>query len=153
MKNAILAWIICFAPALAFAGGHSEYGGHGTGYTVDTKTIEAASGMHLYQKTKDVWMSDNPPEGFPAAVSATCNWFMVFATGQQQPMGGAINCQAVNPNGDIGLFNGTFQPDGTVAPILIAGTGHWEALVGAKWIGKTTEDLGVSSVYTFTPAN
>ena len=151
MNKLIAATIMSMAPAVAFAGGHSAFSGHGTGVTVDTKTIEASSGMHFQQTTNDVWIYDNPPEGFPAAVKATCNWFMVFAAGQQQPSGGAVNCQAVNPDGSIGLFAGTFQPNGTVEPTLVAATGQWAPFIGATWIGQTTNDLGGSSVYKFEP--
>ena len=78
--------------------------------------------MHVQNTTNDVWIYDNPPEGFPPAINATCNWFIGFAAGQEQPIGGSVTCQAVDPNGEIALFNGTFQPDGTVMPVLIAGT-------------------------------
>ena len=151
MKNIITTAALLLLPLTAFAGGHSAHSGHGTGVTVDTKTIEASSGMHFQQTTNDVWIYDNPQEGWPAAIKASCNWFVVFAAGQQQPSGGAVNCQAVNPDGSIGLFTGTFQPNGTVEPTLVAGTGQWAPFVGATWIGQTTSDLGGSTVYKFEP--
>ena len=54
---------------------------------------------------------------------------MVFAASQQQPSGGAVNCQALNSNENIRLFNGTFQPNGIVEPTLVAGTAQWAPFV------------------------
>ena len=105
--------------------------------------------MHFQQTTNDVQLYDNPQEGWPAAIKAICNWSMVFAADQQQPSGGTVNCQAVNPDGSIELFTGTFQPNGTVEPTLVAGNGQWAPFLSATWIGQNTNDLGSSSVYTF----
>ena len=68
MNKLIAATIISITPAVAFSGGHSAHSGQGTGVTVDTKTIEASSGMHFQQTTNDVWIYDNPQEGWPAAI-------------------------------------------------------------------------------------
>ena len=154
VKNSLLTVAIIVAPTLALSGGHSAFGGVGTGITVNTNVMQGTSGIHVQNTTNDVWIYDNPPEGFPPAINATCNWFLGFAAGQEQPVGGSVTCQAIDPNGDIALFNGTFQPDGTVMPVLIAGTGNWSASVGAKWIGATQNNPSeTSSVYTFTPTN
>lgn len=110
--------------------------------------------MHVQNTTNDVWIYDNPPEGFPPKINATCNCFIGFAAGQEQPIGGSVTCAPVDPNGDIAFFNGTFLPDGTVMPVLIAGTRNWSASIGAKWIGVTQDNpSATSSVYTFTPTN
>jgi len=98
-------------------------------------------------------MYDNPPEGFPEAMRVNCNYFQVFAAGQQQPSGGIGVCQAYDPDGDISLNNGIFQPDGTIAVTIIAGTGKWAALTGAKFQGKTRHSLGGGAVYDFKPVN
>ena len=76
---------------------------------------------------------------------------MVFAASQQQPSGGAVNCQALNSNENIRLFNGTFKPDGIVEPTLVAGTAQWAPFVGATWIGQTTNDPSGSTVFKFDP--
>ena len=47
MKHLILSSILGLAPAMASAGGHADFAGHGTGVTTDTKTIEAVSYTHL----------------------------------------------------------------------------------------------------------
>ena len=60
-------------PSLALAGGHSGLGGNGTGVVVAIKTMEGKSGVLVHQTTSDVWIYDNPPEGFPKATSATCS--------------------------------------------------------------------------------
>jgi hypothetical protein len=154
MNKFVAAMLLAVAPTISLAGGHSAFSGHGTGVTTNTNVMEGVTGVHVHNTTNDVWIYDNPPEGFPAAVHAHCNWFIAMAAGQEQPMGGSVTCQAINPNGDIGLWNGTFQPNGTVEPILIAGTGQWADYIGAKWVGVTTSNPSkLSSVYNFTPAN
>ena len=75
---------------------------------------------------------------------AECNYFSVFAAGMQQPVGGVGTCQAHDPDGDISLWNGAFQIDGTIAVTIVAGTA---ALTGAKFQGKTRQSLGDASVY------
>ena len=49
MKNIIFSAIVGFAPAMAIAGGHADFAGHGTAVATDTKTIEATSGTHVQQ--------------------------------------------------------------------------------------------------------
>ena len=153
MKHLILSSILGLAPAIVYAGGHADFGGHGTGVLSDRKTTEATSGTHAQITTSDVWIYDNPPEGFPLAQKSTCTYFQVFATGQQQPSGGIANCQAVDPDGDISLWNGVFQPNGTLAFSVITGTGKWATLAGAKFQGKTRHALGDANVYDFAPVN
>ena len=51
------------------------------------------------------------------------------------------------------LNNGVFQPDGTIAVTIIAGTGKWAALTGAKFQGKTRHSLDGGAVYDFTAVN
>ena len=153
MKSIIVATLLVFAPFVAFAGGHSALGGSGTGVRIDAKTIEGTSGTHVQITTNDIWMYENPPEGFPEAMRVTCNYFQVFAAGQQQPNGGIGVCQAYDPDGDISLNNGIFQPNGTIAVTIIAGTGKWAALTGAKFQGKTRNSLDGGTVYDFIPVN
>ena len=153
MKKIIAATLLVLAPFVAFAGGHSALVGSGTGVRIDLKTIEGTSGTHVQVNTSDIWMYENPPEGFPKAMKVNCNYFQVFATGQQQPIGGIGTCQALDPDGDISLNNGVFQPNGTIAVTIIAGTGKWAALTGAKFQGKTRHSLGGGAVYDFKPVN
>ena len=153
MKKIIAATLLFFAPGVAFAGGHSALGGSGTGVRIDLKSIEGTSGTHVQVTTSDIWMYENPPEGFPEAMRVNCNYFQVFATGQQQPIGGIGTCQAHDPDGDISLNNGVFQPDGTIAVTIIAGTGKWAALTGAKFQGKTRLRVDGGFVYDFKPVN
>ena len=153
MKHIILLAMLGLVPAATFAGGHAEFGGHGTAVRTDAETTEATSGSHARVITSDVWIYDNPPEGFHVAQKATCHYFQIFDTGKQQPSGGTATCQAVDPDGDISLWNGVFQSTGTLAFSVITGTGKWAALSGAKFQGKTRNSLGGASVYDFTPVN
>ena len=153
MKRVITTILLSLAPFVAFAGGHSALGGSGTGVRTDLKTIEGTSGRHVQVTTSDIWMYENPPEGFPEAMKVNCNYFQVFATGQQRPNGGIGVCQAHDPDGDISLVNGVFQPDGTIALTIIAGTGKWAALIGAKFQGKTRDRVDGGVVYDFKPVN
>ena len=153
MKKIIAATLLVLSPFVALAGGHSALGGSGTGVRIDLKTIEGISGTHVQVTTSDIWMYENPPEGFPRAMKVNCNYFQVFATGQQQPIGGIGACQAYDPDGDVSLNNGVFQPDGTIAVTIIAGTGKWAALTGAKFQGKTRHSLDGGAVYDFKPVN
>ena len=153
MKEIMIATLLVFAPFVAFAGGHSALGGSGTGVRIDLKTIEGTSGTHVQVTTSDIWMYDNPPEGFPKAMKVNCNYFQVFANGQQQPIGGVGTCQAHDPDGDIALNNGIFQSNGTIAVTQIAGTGKWAALNGAKFQGTTRNSLDGGAVYDFIPVN
>ena len=153
MKSIIVATLLVFAPFVAFAGGHSNLSASGTGVRIDLKTIEGTSGNHVQATTSDIWMYENPPEGFPEAMKVNCNYFQVFAAGQQRPNGGIGVCQAHDPDGDISLVNGIFQPDGTIALKIIAGTGKWAPLIGAKFQGKTRDRVDGGVVYDFKPVN
>jgi hypothetical protein len=153
MKKIIAATLLVVSPFVAFAGGHSALNASGTGVRIDRKTIEGTSGNHFQATTSDIWIYENPPEGFPEAMKVNCNYFQVFATGQQQPNGGIGACQAHDPDGDISLVNGVFQPDGTMALTIIAGTGKWAALTGAKFQGKTRLRVDGGFVYDFVPVN
>ena len=88
MKKIVIAAVLIVAPFVAFAGGHSALSASGTGVRIDLKTIEGTSGNHVQATTSDIWMYENPPEGFPEAMKVNCNYFQVFATGQQRPNGG-----------------------------------------------------------------
>ena len=153
MKRVITTILLSLVPFVAFAGGHSALSGSGTGVRTDLKTIEGTSGTHVQVTPSDIWMYENPPEGFPEAMKVNCNYFQVFATGQQRPNGGIGVCQAHDPDGDISLVNGVFQPDGTIALTIIAGTGKWAALTGAKFQGKTRLRVDGGVVYDFKPMN
>ena len=96
MKNLVSAIIVGLLPSLATAGGHSGFGGHGTQVVVDSHAMEGTSGALVRNVGKDVWIWDNPPEGFPAATAAECTQYIAFATGQQQPVGGTVTCRVVD---------------------------------------------------------
>ena len=153
MNRIITTILLSLTPFFAFAGGHSALSGSGTAVRTDVQTIEGTSGNHVQVTTSDIWMYENPPEGFHNAMKVNCNYFQVFASGQQQPSGGVGTCQAHDPDGDVVLNNGIFQPDGTIAVTIIAGTGKWAAFVGAKFTGKTRHSLGGGAVYDFTAVN
>ena len=46
-----------------------------------------------------------------------------------------------------------FKHNGTIAVTIIAGTGKWAALTGAKFQGKTRHSLDGGAVYDFTAVN
>ena len=147
MKNFAAAALIACSAALVFAGGH------GTWVTIDTHVMEGKTGGLVMQTTQDVWIWDNPPEGFPAASTATCNQYIAFGA-TPQPIGGTFVCRSVDQDGDVTLNTGAFQPDGSAMITSIAAIGKWAAYVGASWIGKTTIQAGENgTVYTFTPTN
>ena len=153
MKKIFASVLLLLAPSIGFAGGHAGLGGHGTGVVTNTESMQGKTGGIVKLTNQDVWIWDNPPEGFPAASNATCNQFIAFGE-TPQPIGGVVVCRSIDPDGDVTLNNGTFQPDGTVLLTIVAATGKWAPYVGASWIGKT--DIQVSetaSVYSFTPAN
>ena len=153
MKKLLAASLLALAPTISLAGGHSGLGGHGTGMTMNVETMQGTSGALVMQTTQDVWMWDDPPEGFPAATTATCNQFIALGT-TSQPIGGAVVCRVVDPDGDVFLNTGAFQADGTVRFTNAAATGKWAAYIGASWIGKTETQIGDNaSVYSFEPTN
>ena len=137
MRKSIIAFAALLIPSLAISGGHAELGGYGTGVTVDTHVMEGTTGGLVMQTTQDVWIWENPPEGFPAASTATCNQYIAFGA-TPQPIGGAFVCRSVDPDGDVTLNTGAFQPDGSALITSVAATGKWAAYIGASWIGKTT---------------
>ena len=112
MRKSIIAFAALLIPSLAISGGHAELGGYGTGVTVDTHVMEGKTGGLVMQTTQDVWIWENPPEGFPAASTATCNQYIAFGA-TPQPIGGAFVCRSVDPDGDVTLNTGAFQPDGS----------------------------------------
>ena len=105
MKKLLAASLLALAPTISLAGGHSGLGGHGTGMTMNVETMQGTSGALVMQTTQDVWMWDDPPEGFPAATTATCNQFIALGT-TSQPIGGAVVCRVVDPDGDVFLNTG-----------------------------------------------
>jgi len=136
MKNIILTVTILLLPAIAFAGGHSGLGGHGTGIRVDSKVFEGKTGTIVQNSTKDVLIWDNPPEGFNATTRAACTQTISFATGQEAPMGGTVTCTVVDETGDVFNNTGTFGADGVLLT-LVGGTGKWAAYTGSQWKGVT----------------
>tara|TARA_B100001057_G_scaffold308093_1_gene308193 strand:+ start:154 stop:612 length:459 start_codon:yes stop_codon:yes gene_type:complete len=152
MKNIITTAALLLIPFTALAGGHSGLGGHGTGITVDSKVIEGKTGMLVQNMTNDVWIWDNPPEGFDAATNASCIQTISFAKGQEAPIGGTVTCTVVDETGDVFINTGTFGADGVLLT-LVGGTGKWQAYTGAQWKGVTRHSLSGGSVYDFSPAN
>ena len=154
MRYLVIAALIFISPSLGLAGGHSGLSGYGTGVTVDTHAMEGTSGTLVRNVGKDVWIWDNPPEGFPAATAAECTQYIAFATGQQQPVGGTVTCRVVDGGGDVFLNTGTFQPNGTALLTMVAATGKWNAYVGAQWEGKSDIQVdSMASTYSFTLVN
>ena len=154
MRKFTIAALVTLVPSLGLAGGHLGLGGHGTGVTVDTHAMEGTSGVLVRNITKDVWIWDTPPEGFPAATAAECTQYIAFAIGQQQSIGGTVTCRVVDADGDVFLNTGTFQPNGTVLLANVAATGKWAAYVGAQWEGKTDIQVdSMTSTYSFKPLN
>ena len=95
MKNLATAALLTCFPALVFAGGHGSLGGHGTGVTIDTHVMEGKTGGLVMQTTQDVWIWDNPPEGFPAASTATCNQYIAFGATPQPIAGTFVRCRPI----------------------------------------------------------
>ena len=54
MKQLIISAMIAFIPLLGFAGGHSGFGGTGTGITIDNEVMEGKSGVLVENTTSDV---------------------------------------------------------------------------------------------------
>ena len=152
MKNIFATMTLLLFPIIAFAGGHSELGGHGTGIIEDTKVFKGKTGTLVQNMTQDVWIWDNPPEGFDAATNAYCIQTVSFAKGQESPLGGTVTCTVVDETGDVFINTGTFGSDGVLLT-LVGGTGKWAAYTGAQWRGKNRLSLSGGSVYDFSPVN
>ena len=154
MKCFILSALITITPLLGFAGGHSGFGGTGTGITTESEVIEGKSGTLVKNTTSDIWMWDNLPEGFHAATSAQCTQFLAFATGQQQPLAFSVTCLSVDPDGDITMSVLAPHESGRALITQVAGTGKWEAYNGIQFIGGTDIQIDNSkSVYSWKPIN
>ena len=154
MRKIAIAVLISITSSLGLAGAHSGFGGHLTQVIIDTHVMEGTSGALVRNVGKDVWVWDNPPEGFPAATAAECTQYIAFATGRQQPVGGTVTCRVADVDGDVFLNTGTFQPNGTVLLTNVAATGKWAAYVGAQWEDKTDIQVNsMTSTYSFTPVN
>lgn len=54
MKNIITTAALFLLPPTAFAGGHPELGGHGTGIPIDYKVIGGKTGIRDQNMTDDV---------------------------------------------------------------------------------------------------
>ena len=153
MKRLILTSIMMLAASMSFAGGHSSLGGHGTGVTLATNIMEGKSGVLVRNISSDVWIWDNPPEGFDVATTAECTQYIAFAKGQEAPVGGTVTCRVVDGSGDVLINTGTFQPTGGVLLSTVAATGKWAPFIGAQWLGTTRHSLDGGSVYDFKPVN
>ena len=153
MKKVLSILALSVLPSVTLAGAHGGLSGHGTGIVTDKEVMEGTTGALIKRTTEDIWIWENPPAGFPAATSATCNQFIAVG-GAPQPIGVVFVCRSVDPDGDITLNNGLPQADGSIKLTIVAATGKWAPYIGASWIGATDIDLGDDgSVYTFTPAN
>ena len=154
MKQLIISAMIAFIPLLGFAGGHSGFGGTGTGITIDNEVMEGKSGVLVKNTTSDVWMWENLPEGFPTATSATCTQFLAFATGQEQPIGFSFTCLSVDPDGDISMSVGAPHESGRAIITQVVGTGKWAAYNGIQFLGGTDFQIdAATSVYSWKPIN
>ena len=101
--------------------------------------------MLVQNMTQDVWIWDNPPEGFDAATNASCIQTISFATGQEAPLGGTVTCTVVDETGDVFINTGTFGGDGVLLT-LVGGTGKWASYTRALWKGKNRLSLAGESV-------
>lgn len=154
MKRLILSAIIAIMPVYSFAGGHSGFGGTGTGITIDNEVLEGKSGVLVKNTTSDVWIYDNLPEGFPKATSATCTQFLAFASGQEQPVGFSFTCLSVDPDGDVTMSVGAPHESGRALITQVAGTGKWKPYNGIQFLGGNDIQIDAStSVYSWKPIN
>ena len=149
MRKILTASTLALMPTLALASGHSGLGGIGTVVTVDNEVIEVKTGVLVKNTTSDVWIWDNPPEGFSKATAATCTQVLTFAVGQEQPVGFVATCMSVDPDGDVSVSLLTPHPEGALIT-QTSGTGKWEAYNGGKWIGGTDIQIDAStSIYSW----
>jgi len=153
VKKIIAIATLALAPTLSFAGGHASLVGHGTARIIDSHVMEGKSGVLVRNISSDVWIWDNPPEGFDAATGAECTQYIAFAKGQEAPVGGTVTCRSIDGTGDVLINTGTFQPNNSVLLSTIAATGKWAAFVGAQWVGTTRHPIEGGSVYDFKPVN
>ena len=150
MRFLILSAILAISSGLALAGGHSGFGGMGTGITVDNQVMEGKSGVLVKNTTSDVWIWESLPEGFHTATSASCTQFLTFATGQEQPVGFSFTCLSVDPDGDVTMSVGTPHESGRALITQVAGTGKWEAYNGVQFLGGTDIQIDANtSTYTW----
>ena len=154
MKYLILTVVLTIIPVFGFSGGHSGFGGTGTGITINNEVMEGKSGTLVKNTTSDVWMWENLPVGFPKATSATCTQFLAFAAGQQQPVGFSFTCLSVDPDGDITMSVGAPHESGRALITQVAGTGKWKAYNGIQFLGGTDIQIDAStSIYSWEPIN
>ena len=161
MKNILLSVFLGFAPAIAFACDLTGLIGVGVAINPDIKIIEATSGTHFQITSSNTLFFDNIPEGCHEMLKANCNAFEVFEVDIAREIAAAFICQATDPDGDIFLASGTSntlanntsQIVNTAEVSIIAGTGKWAALTGAKVKATAiggSEDL---VIYTFEVLN
>lgn len=151
MIRILTAATLALLPSIVLAGGHAGMGGIGTGITSDNQVMEGKTGVLVKKTTNDVWIWDNPPEGFHKATAATCTQVLTFAAGQEQPIGYNGICMSVDPDGDVAVSLLTPHPEGALIT-QTSGTGKWEAYNGIKFIGKTTNQIDPNTTtYSWTP--
>ena len=154
MRYLILSAIFAFIPVLGLAGGHSGFGGMGTGVTINNEVMEGKTGVLVKNTSSDVWIWESLPEGFHTASTATCTQFLAFKTGQEQPVGFSFTCLSVDPDGDITMSIGAPHESGRALITQVAGTGKWEAYNGVQFLGGTDIQVDAkNSVYSWKPVN
>ncbi len=154
MRCLILSAIFAFIPVLGLAGGHSGFGGMGTGVTINNEVMEGKTGVLVKNTSSDVWIWESLPEGFHTASTATCTQFLAFKTGQEQPVGFSFTCLSVDPDGDITMSIGAPHESGRALITQVAGTGKWEAYNGVQFLGGTDIQVDAkNSVYSWKPVN
>ena len=126
--------------------------GSGKGFSTVTETvkIEGKSGFTVHNTTTDFWHYENAPEGWPAAVMATCHQSMMFKAGSPMPVAINMTCESVDADGDATVWVASVNPKtGEGKGELVAGTGKYENAT-AKPSFRTVYQIDTGhSVYTF----
>ena len=135
----------------AFADGHSLWPAVGFQTPTSTDMMEGKTGNIMHLTSNDVWDYAQAPEGWPKMVTATCHNSVLFLP-DGGVAGGVGVCESIDPDGDASVWYGEISPTFGYDGKLVAGTGKYEKMVGAKFDGQVTGQMADgSAIYHVKP--
>ena len=136
---------------VAFADGHSLWPAVGFQTPTSTDMMEGKTGNIMHLTSNDVWDYAQAPDGWPKMVTATCHNSVLFLP-DGGVAGGVGVCESIDPDGDASVWYGEISPTFGYDGKLVAGTGKYEKMVGAKFDGQVTGQMADgTSIYHVKP--
>ena len=150
-KSTVFVTALLLSSNVALADGHALWPTIGFQTTTATEMMEGKTGNIMHLTSNDVWDYAQAPDGWPTIVEATChNTVLMLPNGGVA--GGIGVCESIDPDGDASVWYGEISPTFGYDGKLLAGSGKYEKMVGAQFVGQVTGQLqSGASIYHVKP--